>query len=496
DADGTLNEDDYDDDGNGLIDIANVSDFNLIRENLRGSNLPQMPGCLNSRPIGKLCYGYELVADIDFSDHGNWEPLGGCEIREQGTNLPLCISSNMFSSLLEGNNHTLSNISIHQNSGENTFGIGLFGAIASSAEIRNMHLVGVSITKGSDSFPWYVGALAGVADGGTISSVSVSGDSVIGSFFVGGLVGFSYKGTRIDNTHAKFTKVESAFQNAGGLVGYISECTITSSSAKSNEVSSLFSPGGRAGGLVGTLDRCNVRQSYAINGIVNSKDQHAGGLIGRSDDSNISSSYATSDLVVTRVTLVGGFIGAAVGSKISTSFSQTHSVTGSSRRSGFVGAASSRSTIESSYAFTGSRTDGNATEFVFNIDGGDTVLKNSYAVSKNKDTLWAGGSSINVDSSYWDLDVSGATTDANARATSVLQGTTDFTGDYMNWGMGWCDPLTGEFTTDQTHAQAAGYVNNIAWDLGGANDYPVISCFNSITPAQQRQLHTDFLNNY
>ncbi|MCH9664892.1 MAG: thrombospondin type 3 repeat-containing protein, partial [Gammaproteobacteria bacterium] len=284
DADGTLNEDDYDDDGNGLIDIANVSDFNLIRENLRGSNLPDIPGCLNSGPIGEICYGYELVADIDFSGHDNWEPLGSCEVHEEGTNLPLCISSNMFSLLLEGNNHTLSNISIHQNSRENTFGIGLFGAIASPAEIRNMHLAGVSITKGSGSFPWYVGALVGVADGGTISSVSVSGDSVIGSFFVGGLVGFSYKGTLIDNTHAKFTKVESTFQNVGGLVGYISDCTITSSSAKSNEISSLFSPGGRSGGLAGTLDRCNVRQSYAINGIVNSKDQHVGGLIGISDN--------------------------------------------------------------------------------------------------------------------------------------------------------------------------------------------------------------------
>ena len=92
---------------------------------------------------GRQCFGYELVADIDLASYAmapeGWLPIGSC----QGKG---------FSAVFEGNNYTLSGLSINRPQ-QNCVG---FFAKVDGGEIRNLLVEAIEII-GDDN----VGALVG-----------------------------------------------------------------------------------------------------------------------------------------------------------------------------------------------------------------------------------------------------------------------------------------------------------------------------------------------
>ena len=137
---------DYDTDGDGLIGISNLAQFDAIRHDLNGNGIvadddaaaytEAFPDAFDRLGCGiEGCSGYELLADLDFDTNGNgradagdtywnagegWEPIAVPRGRIFGTAL------GAFQATFDGNGHTLSNLFVARDDHS-----GLFGAIGS-----------------------------------------------------------------------------------------------------------------------------------------------------------------------------------------------------------------------------------------------------------------------------------------------------------------------------------------------------------------------------
>lgn len=509
DGDNILNSDDVDDDGDGLIEIRSAAELDMIRNNLAGTGFSDTFGGLGSAQgcngvsylddlssVTDVCLGYELETDISLSNYSNWRPIGACSgttilgTADTPSNI-VCSEDSSFTAIFEGNNHTISDLNIIM-TGADKYGVGLFGTIASGAVLRNVHLQNVAINRQSATEGWFVGSVVGVAQNGTIHSISTDGGSVVGSGYVGGLIGLADGGTLIEKSSASLSMVEGRYKNVGGLVGHASDCVIESSFASINSVSSTEDSGGIAGGLAGGLINCDVRNVHSEMTGIFSKNQYVGGLVGVSDNSTISAAAALSGTIVTEASFAGGLAGMAIDSRIATSLSVSGEIIGLNSVSGFAGIVAGNSSIDSSYAmrltFSGAAPSG----FITTASDADITLRNSYYVSTNEDKLWMGDSIPQVYDSYWDSNYSAAATNANARTSEQLQvglsSSGDFSGDFMHWGEGWCNPATGEFTRVRDIAESGGYDDNPAWNLGDDTQYPTTRCIEDFPYGLQLEL--------
>lgn len=496
DNDGIDNAEDKDADGNGLIEISNADELNNIRLNLDKTSLIDEAGCINNSANGITCYGYELVADINLSGYGgysSWVPIGACQsIDAQNNlpgNLPSCMQDKIFNVFFEGNGHTISNLNISQDHNEDLLGVGLFGAAGPSATLQNVNLHNVNITQASASRSFYLGAFVGVANGAKIISVSVLNANLIGYQEVGGLIGIMLNDAAVDDAHVEVANILANLQNAGGLVGQAIACNLKNSSAKIGTISSTQSGG--VGGLIGSVENCELQHSYAIADTISAENNNVGGLLGTSKDSNISSSYAITNSLTTASNIAGGLIGSSSGNRISASFSQSNEINALSQLGSLVGLLSNNNIIEFSYSFSNSGSSDRNISLVNTAPSAHSVLTNSYSVAVYSNGLWSGSSAPTVQESYWDSsvvkikDVVINAAENNARTTDKLQKITDFSGDYSMWGQGWCNPDTGEFTTNQNIAMQRGYATNPAWSLGATDQYPTLTCFKSLKVEQQ-----------
>jgi hypothetical protein len=179
---------------------------------------------------------YILIADIDlsyFSSDGGWDPIG--------------TEDEPFTGTFDGIDKVIKNLTISR--GTIDF-IGLFGVIGSNAEIINVSLENVNVIGN-----YYVGALVGKNDGGTIKDSYATGN-VSGKDRVGGLVGFNSGGT-IKESYATVSVAGSSTSgtNVGGLVG-MNNGTIEKSSA-TGQVNGNNSVGGLVGANSGTITGSN-----------------------------------------------------------------------------------------------------------------------------------------------------------------------------------------------------------------------------------------------
>jgi hypothetical protein len=112
-----------------------------------------------------------------------------------------------FAGEFEGENHTISNLTVNQSFNSN---IGLFGQVLAESAISNLAVVNANVT-GKD----YVGVLAG-DNKGKIQTAHATG-TVSGSSNVGGLVGKNEGGT-INAVYAASNV--NGTSSVGGLLGY------------------------------------------------------------------------------------------------------------------------------------------------------------------------------------------------------------------------------------------------------------------------------------
>jgi filamentous hemagglutinin family protein len=242
----------------------------------------------------------------------------------------------------------------------------------------------------------YGGLFGYAAAGSVIRNVGLTGGSVNGGPYVGGLVGYNL-GT-ISNSY-NTGNVSGAGNNVGGLVGY-NLGTINNSYNTGNVSGGRYNAGGLAGYNSGAINN-----SYST-GNVSGGGYNAGGLVGNNLGA-ISNSYSTGN--VSGVGYIGGLTGSSSG-WISTSYA-TGNVSGSSGTGGLVGFATGGA-ISNSYA-TGNvsalnTTGGLAGEII------STTVVNCYATGNVFGGYMAGGLigddfRGNISTSYATGNVTGST---------------------------------------------------------------------------------------
>ena len=296
-----------DNDGDGLIDIIDATGLNNIRYNLAGTSYKtnltgssNAVGCPNN-----VCNGYELMNDITLS--GQWTAIG----KFVNKGFP-------FTAIFEGNNNTISNLTINDHNG---YYIGLF-VVLTNATVSNLNLANVSINGAGN-----IGALTGMAFNSTFSNIELIGDNSQSSSDaeikgsrenIGGLVGH-LRGTITDSSSSLTVRgganvIGNKGDNTGGLVGNF----ISGLIKNSNSSGAVFGldGGDNIGGLVGNADsEAKISQSWASGAVSSNKYSHVesswnyGGLVGQSRGS-ISQSWASGTVFsITHNNNYGGLVG-------------------------------------------------------------------------------------------------------------------------------------------------------------------------------------------
>jgi hypothetical protein len=230
---------------------------------------------------------YVLGNDIDASASIEWV---GVELDAQGRPIiayngfrPIGVAGAPFTGVFDGLGHTINNLTIHW---PNTDYVGLFGVTGNGSAIRNLGLLGGSVTGQN-----YVGDLVG-DNGGTITNTyaagMVNGLTSDERDYVGGLVGFNEAGGTITNTYA--TGAVRGNNYVGGLVGS-NLGAITNAYATGAVNGILYNSGGNyVGGLVGSNEAGGtITNTYATGAI--SGNNYLGGLVGLYRGGAIIGSY-------------------------------------------------------------------------------------------------------------------------------------------------------------------------------------------------------------
>ena len=220
--------------------------------------------CVGKSPAGEyadwgLAKHYKQTANIDLASVANWTPIG--------LNTP---ATSQFSGSYDGNGHTISNLKI---TSATAAGVGLFGAIASGATVKNVGIVNCNIVVTVN----VVGGVVGGCVGGTVENCYSTG-TVTGSGLVGGVAGVN--------------------QASGTMKNCYSECNVTGT-------------GTQVGGVVGYNNTGTVQNCYSTGSV--SGTTYVGGVVGRNGNNSASvtsplkNCYSTGN--VTGTNAVGGVIG-------------------------------------------------------------------------------------------------------------------------------------------------------------------------------------------
>ncbi|MGK5011526.1 YDG domain-containing protein [Janthinobacterium sp. MDB2-8] len=353
-----------------------------------------------------LSGNFVLGANIDASGTSNTAVWGSNGFTPIGT------TATAFTGQFDGLGHVINGLRI----GNTTAGagVGLFGMISSTAQVRNIGLVAPTITSNVPSSTYgYVGALVGYNNAGTVNNAYVSGGTLTspGLVSLGGLVGKN-SGT-----------ISNSYNSAALLV--------------------TTNSGSFVGGLVGqAIAGSNISNSYN-SGTVAVNKLTAGGLVG-SNLGSITASFNTG--AVTAGVGAGGVAysnGTGTATGLITNSYNTGVIIGAGQVGGVVGYNFLKGTVTNSYS-TGSVTAGATTGTVRAYGGlvGDNrgTIANSYATGAVTGTVAtggvvgsspAGGTITNVYSSGAVSLISGGTGTPGG-VVGNMAGTSSINGGYFN----------------------------------------------------------------
>ena len=288
---------DYDADNDGLIDIANLAQFNAIRWDLDGDGIvdaadyavafPDSATGMGCPPVDHdddpltspqpVCTGYELTSDLDFDTNSNGRADSGDTYWDSGKGWDPIGGSNGFAATFEGNGHAISNLFIARGTADY---VALFGTVASGGVVRNVGVADADVT-GRD----YVGALVGENDGRV--NASYANGSVTGTDdHIGGLVGRNEGVIAASYSTASVSATGSDSVNAGGLVGWN---VGAGASILAGYATGVVSGDEDVGGLVGTNEAAAVSASYSTGAV--SGNARVGGLMGVNSAGTVTASY-------------------------------------------------------------------------------------------------------------------------------------------------------------------------------------------------------------
>ncbi|MFT5013043.1 MAG: filamentous hemagglutinin family protein, partial [Dinoroseobacter sp.] len=184
-----------------------------------------------------------------------------------------------FAGTFDGLGHTVNDLFINAGAAGS---IGLFGGVGTGSVIRNVGLVGGSVSGGAST-----GALVGNNGTGTVNNSYATGN-VAGAAGTGGLVGSNANGV-ISNSYATGNVSNGAAGGVGGLLG-----ANTTGSITNNYATGSVTGGAGAGGLVGSNTSGNISNSYATGSVDGAAS--TGGLVGSNTTGDISNAYATGNI--------------------------------------------------------------------------------------------------------------------------------------------------------------------------------------------------------
>ena len=301
---------DVDDNDNGLIEVYYLEHLDAIRYDLDGTHYATTTETtgINRGCKGGVCNGYELARNLDFNDDASyistsnkvlWTAAGGGSGWQS-----IGDDDDSFIAIFDGNNHTLSNLTINQ---DDLVYAGLFGRIGNGSNIANLGLLDVDIitTIILDT----AGSLVAWNEGSITNSYATGSVTALSAEYTGGLVGFNSSGI-ITNSYAKCSV---RGQNAvGGLVG-ANTAQVAKSYATGSVVGILH-----VGGLVGLNENSTgmIMASYATGATTGNSD--VGGLVGQHANGAITTSYATGSSSGTF--FIGGLVGRRIAGTIATSY--------------------------------------------------------------------------------------------------------------------------------------------------------------------------------
>jgi hypothetical protein len=275
--------------GGGYPTLAMFSGYNYPK--LQGDGTSKNPYLISdANELGAIIYysyynsksHYRLSAPIDLSG-----------IKWRKAVIPY------FAGTFDGNNYTISHLTI-----EGDGGLGLFGHLYYSADVNNLGVEDVNIVGPQDGLSGgSIGGLAGYSEG-TVTNCYSTG-SVNGNYTVGGLLGSIHTSisSHIANvTQCYSTAIVTGNRWVGGLAG-----------GNSGKVYGCYSSGAviggdYVGGLLGTYDSgysSTVSNCYCTSNVIGVN--YVGGLIG-SSDYYVEYCYSTG-IVIGSGNYVGGLTG-------------------------------------------------------------------------------------------------------------------------------------------------------------------------------------------
>ena len=236
-----------------------------------------------------LSENYMLTADLDFQNKIN-PNLGN------------------FSGILDGNNHTISNITSTSGNGV------IISQLAGT--VRNLYVEHISKTN-SNNYNGLVGR-ASTSGSVNIENVHVSDIELAISSNVGGIIAYAHYGARISDcsvTDIRLLNVQTSNTDLriGGLVGHMGYVIIENSYVQDLNFETEFSSIVGIGGLAGQATDSTIQNAYAT-GIIKANSQNVGGIVGYVPYSiNLSNAYSNVNIHTTQGN-TGGIIGQLVNS--------------------------------------------------------------------------------------------------------------------------------------------------------------------------------------
>jgi filamentous hemagglutinin family protein len=238
---------------------------------------------------GFLSSNFVLANNIDASATANWTNQGGF--------YPIGSGAAPFSGTFDGNNNTISNLTLSRS---NDLYVGLFGGIGPSGVVERVNLANTTVNAGNGGGTEFIGALAGINEGLIANDFANVSMNVGSNAWVGGLVGYNLGGTVSQSGVVGSLTTNSSI--AGGLVGYneglISQSYWIASSTSISPVPGLtgYNEPNNFGTNSGPTPGTGVIQnSYALGPITT-----PGLVASYNQDGTVTNSYATG---------VGGLVG-------------------------------------------------------------------------------------------------------------------------------------------------------------------------------------------
>lgn len=279
---------------------------------------------------------FELGADIDMKDVGNWQPLNiatgfkkGIHFDGKGHTISYfnCKSASSYPSFFGMLNGTVQNVTFDHATIE---GNGKMGVVCG--------YLGTNIA-GKDEAPNYLT--------GNLINVTVKDSSVSGDSYAGGLVGQVNSPATVTGCRVINTTVTSTGERVGGLFGQIGlsnlaiDAAISKCSAENVDVSSTYkNVGGFVGVCYAAVSECTASGKATASYTTSSATEvSCGGFAGHIESANVSRCSSSTVVEATQKNnrSVGGFVGTFKAGKIDRCYA-TGSVTGPHRNyGGFVG---------------------------------------------------------------------------------------------------------------------------------------------------------------